>query len=280
MERPSYRVRLGDEIRMTFPLPVPSELIPEDLPLSIRYEDEDMLVVDKPAGMAVHPSAGHSEHTLVHGLLARYPNLPGIGGERRPGIVHRLDKDTSGLIMVAKTEAAHRSLTRQLASRTVKKGYLALLKGALPQKRGVIDAPIARDPHHRQRMAIVADGRAARTAYLELGRTAAFCFRPRPARDRSYSPNPRSFRIDRRAHRRRCNFYGGSVDFLERQFLHAASCWIPKAKRRPADGRRGSTPSRPQSRTSHARARGRSARPLERANATVIEEAFLHRQLT
>jgi len=129
------------------------------------YEDEDLLVVDKPAGMTVHPGPGHSAHTLVNAVLARCPDLRGVGGQGRPGIVHRLDKDTSGLIIVARNELAHLSLSRQLKERRVEKGYLALVHGHVEPPEGVIEAPIGRDPRHRKRMAVVEGGREARTGY-------------------------------------------------------------------------------------------------------------------
>jgi 23S rRNA pseudouridine1911/1915/1917 synthase len=219
--RPSYRVQVGDRVFVEIPAPVPSELIPEDLPLTLVYEDEDMVVLDKPPGTAVHPSPGHAAHTLVHALLARYPNLPGIGGTQRPGIVHRLDLDTSGLLMVAKSQRGLASLATQLEQRTVKKGYLALLSGTLAPKQGVIDAPIARDPRHRQRMAIVDGGRPARTSYRVLAGLERYTL-------------ALAMPETGRTHQIRVHFaalgapvagdalYGGGADLLNRQFLHAA----------------------------------------------------------
>ena len=162
------RLNAGQRVRVTLPPPEPSELEPEAIPLRIVYEDEDLLVVDKPAGMAVHPSPGHSRHTLVHAVLAHCPDLSGIGGVLRPGIVHRLDKDTSGLIIVAKHDAAHLSLARQLKERKVEKTYVALVEGRVRPQQGVIDAPIGRHPRHRKRMAVVENGRDARTRYRVL----------------------------------------------------------------------------------------------------------------
>ena len=162
------RLEPGQAVRLTLPPPAPSELEPEPIPLRIVYEDDDLLVVDKPAGMTVHPSPGHSRHTLVHAVLAHCPNLSGIGGEGRPGIVHRLDKDTSGLIIVAKHDAAHVSLARQLKERRVEKTYLALVEGRVEPKAGVIDGPIGRHPRHRKKMAVVERGREARTRYRLL----------------------------------------------------------------------------------------------------------------
>ena len=162
------RLNAGQRVRVTLPPPEPSELEPEAIPLRIVFEDEDLLVVDKPAGMAVHPSPGHSRHTLVHAVLAHCPDLSGIGGVLRPGIVHRLDKDTSGLIIVAKHDAAHLSLARQLKERKVEKTYVALVEGRVRPQQGVIDAPIGRHPRHRKRMAVVENGRDARTRYRVL----------------------------------------------------------------------------------------------------------------
>lgn len=168
--RPAQRVKAGDRIILTLPPARAPNLSPQDLPLSVLYQDAALLVLDKPAGLSVHPGPGHPDGTLVNGLLARCPDLPGIGGVLRPGIVHRLDKDTSGLMVVAKTEAAHRDLSAQIKARQVDKGYLALVVGALEPAQGIIDAPIGRDPHHRQRMAVVPGGRAARTGYHTLQR--------------------------------------------------------------------------------------------------------------
>ena len=158
----------GRRVQVTLPPPAPLELEPEPIPLRIVYEDADLLVVDKQPGLAVHPSPGHSRHTLVHAVLAHCPDLSGIGGVLRPGIVHRLDKDTSGLIIVAKHDAAHVSLARQLKERKVEKTYLALVEGRITPPKGVIEAPIARDPRRRKRMAVVDGGRDARTRYRVL----------------------------------------------------------------------------------------------------------------
>ncbi len=147
--------------------------MPEDIPLEVVYEDDDLLVVDKPAGMVVHPSAGHPSGTLVHALLgrsaARGESLGSVAGVGRPGIVHRLDRDTSGLLVVAKTDAAQSSLMAQFGDRAVDKGYLALVRGAAPAAQGRIEAPVGRDPRDRQRMAVVAGGREAVTEYDALG---------------------------------------------------------------------------------------------------------------
>ena len=163
--RPAQKVKAGDRIILTIPPAREANLSPQDLPLSVLYQDAALLVIDKPAGLSVHPGPGHPDGTLVNGLLACCPNLPGIGGVLRPGIVHRLDKDTSGLMVVAKTEAAHRDLSAQIKARQVDKGYRALVVGIMEPAQGNIDAPIGRDPRHRQRMAVVPGGRSARTGY-------------------------------------------------------------------------------------------------------------------
>ena len=164
----AHKVGQGDEIVVRIPPPAPATIEAEAIPLSIVYEDADLIVIDKPAGLVVHPAAGHDRGTLVNAILAHAPDLKGIGGEMRPGIVHRLDKDTSGLIVVAKHDAAHRELQRQFKSRLVKKVYLALVEGRLAPREGIVDAPIARDRIHRKRMAVSADGRPSRTRYKTL----------------------------------------------------------------------------------------------------------------
>jgi len=161
----SYRVEAGDEIVVRIPPPETLEVRPESIPLDIVYEDEDIIVVNKPAGMVVHPAYGHRTGTLVNAVLAHCPDLAGAEDGLRPGIVHRLDKDTSGLIIVAKNDAPRRRLQRQFKRREVKKVYLALLEGRLDPVQGIIEAPIGRDKKRRKRMAVVEGGREARTKY-------------------------------------------------------------------------------------------------------------------
>ena len=161
----SQKLNTGDNIVVSIPPPSPISLAPEDIPLKVVYEDKDLIVVDKPAGLLVHPAAGQHTGTLVNAILARCPDLGEINGSVRPGIVHRLDKDTSGVMMVAKNDAAQRSLSRQIKQRSIKKGYLALVLGHLTPERGAIDAPIGRHPKDRKRMAVVSGGREARTEY-------------------------------------------------------------------------------------------------------------------
>jgi len=170
-ERASYVLRPGDALVLRIPPPEPAELRPEAIPLSIVHEDDDVVVVDKPAGMVVHPAPGHSGGTLANALLARYPDLQ-IGGELRPGIVHRLDQDTSGLLVVARNDRAMGALTQQQRERRMRKIYLAVVEGRMKEPAGTIDAPIARHPADRLRMAVVAGGREARTHFRvreELG---------------------------------------------------------------------------------------------------------------
>lgn len=165
--KPSTIVEPGMRVVVHLPSVPSDEISPEPIPLDVVYEDDDLLVVNKPAGMVVHPSPGHHERTLVNALLARYPDL-GVGDAGRPGIVHRLDRGTSGLIVVAKTEAALRHLRRQFKGRKVHKTYLALVHGRPPAPEGIIEAPLGRDPRQRQRMAVVPGGREARTRYRVL----------------------------------------------------------------------------------------------------------------
>jgi len=162
-----YKMREGDRIVVDVPSPQPIAPQPEDIPLSIVYEDDDVLVIDKPAGLTVHPAPGHSEHTLVNAILAHCPDLR-INGSIRPGIVHRLDKDTSGVMMIAKNDTAQRDLSAQIKARSVLKQYTVLVHGRLSPEKGVIEAPIGRDPSHRKRMAVVDSGRESRTRYSVL----------------------------------------------------------------------------------------------------------------
>jgi len=147
----------GSNVTIRIPPPVPTNLIAEDIPLDIVFENDDLMVINKPAGMVVHPAAGHANGTLVNAVLGYDPGLEGIGGEERPGIVHRLDKETSGLILVAKNERAHRWLQDQFRLRKVEKTYLALVEGKPPTPAGRVEAHIGRDPKHRKRMAIVSE---------------------------------------------------------------------------------------------------------------------------
>lgn len=163
----SHKLRPGDQVVVLLPIEQPPELVPEAIPLTIVYEDRFLLAIDKPAGLVVHPAPGHPAGTLVNALVAHLPELA-TSGDQRPGIVHRLDRDTSGLILVAKNEKIRRALQQQFQDRQVHKAYLALLEGLLQPSTGRIEAPLGRDPHHRQRMAVVPGGREAVTEYHVL----------------------------------------------------------------------------------------------------------------
>lgn len=167
--KPKYKLAVGDQVVITPEAPQKIDLAPENIPLDIVYEDDDVVVVNKPQGMVVHPAPGHPNHTLVNALLYHCP-LSTINGEFRPGIVHRIDKDTSGLLMVAKNDMAHRSLAAQLKAKTNKREYVALVHGVIKQDTGTIDAPIGRSRKDRKKQAIVADGRHAVTHFKVLKR--------------------------------------------------------------------------------------------------------------
>ncbi|MFQ5860991.1 MAG: RluA family pseudouridine synthase [Dehalococcoidia bacterium] len=214
------RVRAGDWVLLTMPPPEPVGLEPEVVPLEVVYQDEELMVVEKPPGLPVHPGPGHPAHTLVNGLLALCPDLKGIGGELRPGIVHRLDKDTSGLLVVAKTQRAHQHLSAQLKERRVSKGYTTLVTGRLAQEEGLIEAPIGRDPRDRKRLAVVPGGREASTRYQVLQYLNQYTL-------------VEAFPLTGRTHQIRVHFaslghpllgdplYGRASPVLGRQFLHA-----------------------------------------------------------
>ena len=164
--RPRELVRRDDLVQITLPPLEKIENEAEDISLNVLFEDDDLLVINKPSGMVVHPGAGNREHTLVNALLAHCTNLSGIGGKERPGIVHRLDKETSGCVVVAKNDFTHQDLAKQFASREVEKIYLAVVTGTFKKNAGVIDAAIGRHRAHRQKMAVMpARGRAAKTSY-------------------------------------------------------------------------------------------------------------------
>jgi 23S rRNA pseudouridine1911/1915/1917 synthase len=237
--RASDRLRGGETIRVELSVPADPSLHGEAIPLRIAYEDAAILIVDKPAGLVVHPSHGHATGTLVHALVgraeARGEQLGAIAGIGRPGIVHRLDKETSGLIVVAKTDAAQASLMGQFGARSVEKEYLALVRGAAPAPRGRIEAPVGRDPRDRQRMAVVTGGREAVTEYESLGSAGGYAL---------LALHPLTGRTHQlRAHLAYLGLpiagdlrYGGGIGpgGLQRQFLHAARITLD----RPLDGRR------------------------------------------
>lgn len=235
--RSSDRLVGGERITVELTPQVDRTIVPEQIPLTIAYEDDTMLVVDKPAGLVVHPSAGHASGTLVHALLGRAEalgeRLGGISGVERPGIVHRLDKDTSGLLLVAKTDAAQASLMQQFGERAIEKEYLALVHGDAPATRGRVEAPIGRDPRDRQRMAVVADGRDAATGYEVLGAGEGYtllALQPFTGRTHQIRAHLAYLRLPIAGDLR----YGGGVGpgGLARQFLHAARLTLA----RPLDG--------------------------------------------
>lgn len=166
--RSSFEPHTGDVVTIEFPAPAASEIQPLYIPLDIIYEDDDLLVINKPAGITVHPAPGHPDDTLVNAVVAHCPLIAGIKGTMRPGVVHRLDKDTSGLIVFAKNDRTLSDLQQQFRSRKVRKTYLVLVMGKVSTQSGVIEGAVGRDPAHRQRMAIVANGREARTSYRVL----------------------------------------------------------------------------------------------------------------
>ena len=167
----SYKLAGGADIAVTLPEPEPVEAVPQDIPLDVVYEDADVIVVNKPSGMVVHPAPGHPDGTLVNALLYHCAGtLSGVGGALRPGIVHRIDRDTSGLIIAAKNDAAHQYLSAQLADHTLARTYECIVVGKLREDRGTVDAPIARHPTDRKRMAVVAGGREAVTHWEVIAR--------------------------------------------------------------------------------------------------------------
>lgn len=174
--KPNYKCNLHDQIEMLIPDPEELDVLPEEMDLDIYFEDKDVLVVNKPRGMVVHPAPGHLTGTLVNGLMAHCQDLSGINGVLRPGIVHRIDKDTSGLLMVAKNDMAHESLVNQLVEKTVTRKYKAIVHGVIPHDFGTIDAPLGRDSKDRQSMAVVDHGKHAVTHFHVLERFKDFTF--------------------------------------------------------------------------------------------------------
>lgn len=165
------RLQPGDVLTLCIPDPSPVEILPQEIPLDVVYEDGDVIVVNKPVGLVVHPAPGHPDGTLVNALLHHCgDSLSGIGGELRPGIVHRIDKDTSGLLIVAKNDSAHRNLSEQLSDHSLHREYEAVVLGRLREEEGTIDKPLGRSPKDRKKMAVVPDGKRAVTHYRVLGR--------------------------------------------------------------------------------------------------------------
>jgi 23S rRNA pseudouridine1911/1915/1917 synthase len=225
--RQSFKLSIGELVTVTVPPPVIESLEPEDTPLDIVYEDRDLIVLNKPAGMVVHPAPGNVRGTLVNALLFHAPEI-NVSGSNRPGIVHRLDKDTSGLMVVAKTDRARESLLAQWQARTVSKDYIALVRGDVEPEEGTIDAPIGRDPLDRKRMTVLPNGRFAVTHFrvserfgpttlvdveLETGRThqirVHFAYIGHPV-------------VGDALYNRKSDQFGGALSIARRQFLHAA----------------------------------------------------------
>jgi len=220
--KPGYRLEEGDIVTLSIPKPAPSDLVAQKMPLNIIYEDEDLMIVDKPAGLSVHPGAGHPDGTLVNAILGYCPDISG-GDVARPGIVHRLDKDTSGLIIVAKNPASHQHLADQFKNREVSKTYIALVKGRLSPEEGFIEAPIGRDRSHRKRMAISTQksGRSALTGY----RVIRYYDKHTLLEVKPETGRTHQIRVHLAAIGHPIvgdNTYGAGSPFLSRQFLHAA----------------------------------------------------------
>jgi len=215
------KLNIGDRLTVTISSAAPSPLSPEAIPLNIIYEDDDLLVIDKPAGLAIHPAPGHPSHTLVNAVLSYLPTLPDTDDSLRPGIVHRLDKDTSGVMLVAKNRQAQANLIDQFKTHSVVKVYLVLVKGYLTPESGVIEAPIGRDPRNRKRMAVATKGREARTQYnvvKYIGDYTLLEVRPETGRTHQI-----------RVHLSAIGYpvvgdkvYGVKSAYLPRQFLHAS----------------------------------------------------------
>ncbi len=217
------KLNAGDRLSISLPPATPSSLVPEAIPLNIIYEDDDLLVIDKPAGLTVHPAPGHPSHTLANAVLSHFSGLPDSGDSLRPGIVHRLDKDTSGVMLVAKNNAAQLSLANQFKARSVVKAYLVLVKGHLTPEDGIIEAPIGRDRRHRKRMAVVAEGkgREARTQYHVLDYTGNYTL----LEVRTETGRTHQIRV----HLAAIGYpvvgdkvYGAKSVYLSRQFVHAS----------------------------------------------------------
>ncbi len=218
----SQKIRAGDVVVVSVPPPEPSPLlVPEDIPLDILYEDADILVVNKPAGVTVYPAPGHPRQTLMNAVLAHCPDVSKIDGSVRPGVVHRLDKDTSGVMVVAKRKSAQLNLSAQLKSRRVLKQYLVLVRGNPRPEQGTVDAPIGRHPRDRKKMAVVTGGREARTLYRVVRRLGSY------ALVEATLETGRTHQI--RVHFSRMGWpvagdgvYGVKVEWLSRQFVHAS----------------------------------------------------------
>ena len=214
------KLNIGDRVDIIIPPIAPTSLSPEVIPVDIIYEDDDLLVVDKPDGLAVHPAPGHPSHTLVNAILSHLPDLVETSNSLRPGIVHRLDKDASGIMVVAKNNTAQLNLINQFKAHSVAKAYLVLVKGHLTPENGLIEAPIGRDPRNRKRMAVVAEGREARTRYnvvKYIGNYTLLEVRTETGRTHQIRVHLSAIGYPVVGD----NVYGVKSVFLSRQFLHA-----------------------------------------------------------
>ena len=220
--KPSLKVFSGQQIIVDIPRPIETSIKPQKMDLSVIFEDGSFIVIDKPSGLSVHPGPGHIDGTLVNGVMAICPGIEGVGEENRPGIVHRLDMDTSGVIVVAKNEQCHRSLSDQFKNRTVIKRYSALVNGNMDEQRAIVEAPIGRDPHDRKKMAIVNNGRESSTEYRVAERYPLFDYLSiRPKTGRTHQIRVHLYSLGHPV--AGDNLYGGRINGLERQFLHAES---------------------------------------------------------
>ena len=218
-----HRLKSGEQILVILPLPVKSEVNPEDIPLDIVYEDEYLIVLNKPAGMVVHPAAGNSSGTLVNALLHYCSDLSGIGGELKPGIVHRLDKDTSGLMVVAKKDSAHAALAKQFKDRRINKRYMVIVKGNMALEEGVVDEPIGRNLRQRKKMEVVqAGGKQAVTYYKVIKRIKDFTLlEVIPKTGRTHQIRVHMAYLGHTV--MGDSHYGRSSPFIGRQAIHAIS---------------------------------------------------------